>query len=65
MNSQNQTQFMYLFERIGEPLYLSPRGGQNDIVYEVPMDGLVGAEFPESLRPARIRNIVMTQLILE
>ncbi|OXA38134.1 Phenoloxidase 2 [Folsomia candida] len=36
-----QKQFMYLLERIGEPLYVSPRGqGKSQVVYSIPQDAL-------------------------
>lgn len=35
-----QQEFMYLFERVGEPLYLGPRGSSNNVYYNVPMDGM-------------------------
>ncbi len=40
MNPSIQQQFMYLFERVGEPLYFGPRG-QNNTYYNVPIDTLV------------------------
>jgi len=35
---------MYLFERVGEPLYMSPRGSDN-YMYNVPMDDVVSQIF--------------------
>lgn len=40
MNPNIQNQFMYLFERIGEPLYFGPRGN-NNMFFNVPTDSLV------------------------
>ncbi|CAG7835429.1 unnamed protein product, partial [Allacma fusca] len=36
MNRELQTRAMYLFERVGEPLFLGPRGPNNNILYEIP-----------------------------
>jgi len=44
MNGQKQREFMYLFERVGEPLYMSPRGSDN-YMYNVPMDDVVSQIF--------------------
>jgi len=39
MDGNTQQRFMYLFERIGEPLYFGPRGDKN-VYYMVPTDNL-------------------------
>lgn len=37
MDAQRRLDFVYLFERVGEPLYFSPRGRDNILIrYEVP-----------------------------
>jgi len=41
LNPDLQQRFMYLFERVGEPLYFGPRGESN-VFYNVPTDKLDG-----------------------
>ncbi|CAL8072420.1 unnamed protein product [Orchesella dallaii] len=51
MDTERRRNFLYLFERVGEPLYFSPRGrGATQVMFSVPQDAIPCNELRDASR---------------